>query len=59
LLHSTGETFRPSDILGVLFAIVGAVIVVMSSKDSQIVLGPDALKAALLQASFLVYAGAV
>ncbi|PWN37835.1 DUF803-domain-containing protein [Meira miltonrushii] len=53
------ERFRPSDLGGILLAIIGAVTVVFSSKQSDATLNPDELLKAVLRPEFLAYTGIV
>ncbi|SPO36915.1 uncharacterized protein PSFLO_02386 [Pseudozyma flocculosa] len=50
------ERFKAADIGGILLAIIGAVTVVFSSKQSDDRLGPNALLAAIKRIEFVVYA---
>lgn len=52
LLH---ERFRPSDIGGILLAIIGAVTVVFSSKQNDPRLDPSQLLSAIKRLEFLIY----
>ncbi|PWN87102.1 DUF803-domain-containing protein [Acaromyces ingoldii] len=52
LLH---ERFLPSDIGGILLAIIGAVTVVFSSKQNDARLGPDELWDAIRTSAFIAY----
>lgn len=49
------ERFFPSDIGGILLAIIGAVTVVFSSKQSDATLNPDELMEAISQKGFIAY----
>lgn len=49
------ERFRGRDLLGVLVAIAGAVVVVLSAKSSETKMGPDMLWANIKRWEFLVY----
>ncbi|KAL9618653.1 MAG: hypothetical protein Q9160_006620 [Pyrenula sp. 1 TL-2023] len=49
------ERFRFRDALGVLVAIAGAVVVVLSAKSSEMKMGPDMLWANIKRWEFLVY----
>ncbi|GJJ77143.1 magnesium transporter [Entomortierella parvispora] len=49
------EPFRSRDLFGVVIAIIGTVVVVINSKESEIKLTPEAMTAALLQTQFIVY----
>lgn len=49
------ERFFPSDIGGILLAIIGAVTVVFSSKQSDVTLNPDELLEAISQKGFISY----
>lgn len=49
------ERFRPSDLGGIFLAIIGAVTVVFSSKQSDATLDPDELLKAILRPEFLAY----
>lgn len=49
------ERFRGRDFLGVLIAIAGAVVVVLSAKPSESKMGPDMLWANIKRWEFLVY----
>lgn len=49
------ERFRPRDFLGVLVAIAGAVVVVLSAKSSEMKMGPDMLWANIKRWEFLAY----
>lgn len=49
------ERFRRRDLLGIVLAVCGAVVVVMSSKTEEIQLSPQAIEAALRQPKFLIY----
>lgn len=51
------ERFRPSDLGGILLAIIGAVTVVFSSKQSDATLNPDELLKAVSRPEFLAYTG--
>lgn len=53
------ERFRPSDLGGIFLAIIGAVTVVVSSKQSDATLNPDELQKAILRPEFLAYTGIV
>lgn len=50
------EKFRPSDLGGMLLAIIGAVTVVFSSKQSDTTLNPDQLWDAISRKEFIAYA---
>lgn len=50
------EEFKPADIGGILLAIIGAVTVVFSSKESDTRLGPDGLLHAVKRLEFIIYA---
>ncbi|KAL7749793.1 hypothetical protein RI367_004669 [Sorochytrium milnesiophthora] len=50
-----GERFRRQDLLGVLLAIVGAVVVVSSAKQTETQFDPNGLVDLFLQTQFLVY----
>jgi drug/metabolite transporter (DMT)-like permease len=50
-----GEQFYPSDIGGIILAIIGAVTVVFSSKQSDATLSPDELLEAVKQKGFIAY----
>ncbi|CEH13035.1 Uncharacterized conserved protein [Ceraceosorus bombacis] len=52
LLH---ERFRPSDLIGIAFAILGSVTVVFASKDRDVRLGPDQLWDAMKRLEFVIY----
>ncbi|KAF9045910.1 DUF803-domain-containing protein [Hymenopellis radicata] len=49
------ERFRTRDLLGILFAVVGAVTVVLASNTSDTRLDPDRLLKAISQTPFIVY----
>ncbi|KAF9101037.1 hypothetical protein BGX29_006046 [Mortierella sp. GBA35] len=49
------EPFRRRDLLGIVIAIIGTVVVVVNSKENEIKLTPETMAAALLQTQFLVY----
>ncbi|KAG0349547.1 hypothetical protein BG004_004400 [Podila humilis] len=49
------EPFRSRDLGGIVIAIIGTVVVVVNSKESEIKLTPEAVIAALLQTQFIVY----
>ncbi|KAF9156946.1 hypothetical protein BG015_010111 [Linnemannia schmuckeri] len=49
------EPFRRRDLLGIVIAIIGTVVVVINSKENEIKLTPETMAAALLQTQFLVY----
>ncbi|KAJ1028106.1 hypothetical protein NDA13_003554 [Ustilago tritici] len=49
------ERFRPSDIGGILLAIIGAVAVVFSSKQNDVRVGPSQLLLAIKRLEFLIY----
>ncbi|KAF9912362.1 hypothetical protein EC991_011054 [Linnemannia zychae] len=49
------EPFRRRDLLGILIAIIGTVVVVVNSKENEIKLTPETMAAALLQTQFLIY----
>ncbi|KAG0303447.1 hypothetical protein BGZ98_006661, partial [Dissophora globulifera] len=49
------EPFRKRDLVGVVIAIIGTVVVVINSKENEIKLTPEAVVAALLQTQFIVY----
>ncbi|KAK3814481.1 MAG: magnesium transporter NIPA-domain-containing protein [Benniella sp.] len=49
------EPFRKRDLLGIVIAIVGTVVVVINSKESDVKLTPEAVVAALLRTRFVVY----
>lgn len=49
------ERFRKQDLLGIVLAVCGAVVVVMSSKTEEIQLSPQAIEEALKQPKFLLY----
>ncbi|CCF51775.1 hypothetical protein NDA14_005087 [Ustilago hordei] len=49
------ERFRPSDIGGILLAIIGAVTVVFSSKQNDVRVGPSQLLLAIKRLEFLIY----
>lgn len=49
------ERFRPSDIGGILLAIIGAVTVVFSSKQNDVRLNPSQLWVAIKRLEFLIY----
>lgn len=50
------ERFYPADLGGILLAIIGAVTVVFSSKQSNMELNPDELWHALCRKEFIAYA---
>ncbi|PWN43105.1 DUF803-domain-containing protein, partial [Ceraceosorus guamensis] len=52
LLH---ERFRPSDLIGIAFAILGSVTVVFASKDRDVRLGPGQLWDAMKRLEFVIY----
>ncbi|CAG8544762.1 1291_t:CDS:2 [Racocetra persica] len=49
------ETFRPQDLLGILIAIIGAVVVVINSKSDEVKLSPQAIWIAIMQTQFTIY----
>lgn len=49
------EPFRRRDLLGIVIAIIGTVVVVVNSKENEIKLTPETMAAALVQTQFLVY----
>ncbi|KAI1307673.1 hypothetical protein EDD11_004454 [Mortierella claussenii] len=49
------EPFRRRDLVGIVIAIIGTVVVVINSKENEIKLTPEAVVAALLQTQFIVY----
>ncbi|KAF9407372.1 hypothetical protein BGZ94_002714, partial [Podila epigama] len=49
------EPFRSRDLGGIVIAIMGTIVVVVNSKESDTKLTPEALIAALLQTQFIVY----
>ncbi|KAG0370277.1 magnesium transporter NIPA-domain-containing protein [Gamsiella multidivaricata] len=49
------EPFRKRDLVGIVIAIIGTIVVVINSKESEIKLTPEAVVAALLQTQFIVY----
>ncbi|KAG0374310.1 hypothetical protein BGX24_010568 [Mortierella sp. AD032] len=49
------EPFRRRDLLGIVIAIIGTVVVVVNSKENEIKLTPETMAAALLQTQFLIY----
>ncbi|KAF9935345.1 hypothetical protein FBU30_003135 [Linnemannia zychae] len=49
------EPFRRRDLLGIVIAIIGTVVVVVNSKENEIKLTPETMVAALLQTQFIVY----
>ncbi|GAK64072.1 DUF803 domain membrane protein [Moesziomyces antarcticus] len=50
-----GERFKPSDIGGILLAIIGAVTVVFSSKQNDVRLDPTQLLQAIKRLEFVIY----
>ena len=51
------ERFRRRDFLGVLIAIAGAVVVVLSAKNSETKMGPSEISKAITRWEFLLYLG--
>ena len=51
------ENFRLRDLGGVLIAIAGAVVVVLSAKTSETRMGPDSILSAITRWEFLLYLG--
>ncbi|CAG8515616.1 14194_t:CDS:2, partial [Acaulospora colombiana] len=49
------ETFRTQDLAGILIAIIGAVLVVLTSKSEEVKLSPGAIWAAIKQPQFTIY----
>ncbi|CAG8645902.1 374_t:CDS:2, partial [Funneliformis caledonium] len=49
------ERFRKQDLLGVLIAIIGAVVVVVNSKSDEAKLDPEAIWNAIKQTPFIIY----
>jgi drug/metabolite transporter (DMT)-like permease len=49
------ERFHPSDLGGILLAIIGAVTVVFSSKQDDVTLNPDELWTAICRKEFIAY----
>ncbi|KAF9182737.1 hypothetical protein BGZ50_004708 [Haplosporangium sp. Z 11] len=49
------EPFRRRDLLGIVIAIIGTVVVVVNSKENDIKLTPEAVITALLQTQFILY----
>ncbi|KAF9437184.1 hypothetical protein BGZ76_001698 [Entomortierella beljakovae] len=49
------ESFRRRDLVGIIIAIIGTVVVVINSKENETKLTPEAVVAALLQTQFIVY----
>ncbi|KAF0436872.1 DUF803-domain-containing protein [Gigaspora margarita] len=49
------ETFRPQDLIGILIAIIGAVVVVINSKSDEVKLSPEAIWIAIMQTQFTIY----
>ncbi|KAF9982190.1 hypothetical protein BGZ65_003140 [Modicella reniformis] len=49
------EPFRKRDLLGIVIAIFGTIVVVINSKENDVKLTPEAVVTALLQTQFIVY----
>ncbi|ORZ22823.1 magnesium transporter NIPA-domain-containing protein [Lobosporangium transversale] len=49
------EPFRRRDLVGIIIAVIGTIVVVINSKESEVKLTPESLVAALLQTRFIVY----
>ncbi|KAF9971284.1 hypothetical protein BGZ73_005807 [Actinomortierella ambigua] len=49
------ERFRRRDLIGVVIAIIGAVVVVVNSKSDEVKLTPEAMVVAICQVQFVVY----
>lgn len=55
----SGEQFKHQDVFGVLVCCLGAVTVVLASRDSSVALGPEELVQAVSQLAFIVYSSVV
>ncbi|KAG0241520.1 hypothetical protein BGW41_005829 [Actinomortierella wolfii] len=49
------ERFRRRDLIGIVIAIIGAVVVVVNSKSDEVKLTPEAMLAAICQVQFVIY----